>query len=214
MTDATIKTNRILVTLDWSARGRAALDAAVQLAMITSAELQGLFVEDEDLVRLASLPFSREVDFASASSQQLHSANMERALRAAAEETQRAFAKALQQRNLQWTFRVVRGTVTQTSLAAAGDVDLLVIGQQGRSPRIISGDYLPKRLTNEKRVVAVFDGTPAAFRAIELANNLAKDAPLLVLVLAKNGNEVASQCKSWLEEKNLRAELEDRKSVV
>ena len=203
-----LKTNRILITLDSSPRGRAALDAALQLAMNTSAELQGLFVEDEDLVRLASLPFSREVDFASASSQKLHSAHMEHALRTAGEEAQRAFVKALQQLNLHWTFRVVRGTVTQTSLAAAADVDLLVIGQQGRSPRIISGAYLPKRSLNATRVVAIFDGTPSAFRAIELANDLAKDSPILVLVLANTGNEVASQCRSWLEAKNLRAELD------
>ena len=210
ISDATVvKTNRILVALDTSARGRAALEAALQLALNSSAELQGLFVEDEDLVRLASLPFACEVDFASASSHQMQLVNMERALRAAAEETQNAFAQALQQRNLQWTFRIVRGTVTQTSLAAAGDVDLLVIGQQGRSPRVMAGNYLPLQSAKAKRVVAVFDGSPSAIRTLEFATRLAeKHSPALsVLVLAKNGDEVAQQCMSWIRQAGIRADV-------
>jgi nucleotide-binding universal stress UspA family protein len=213
MTDKDItvlKTNRILVAFDTSARGRAALKTAVRLALNTSAELQGLFVEDEDLVRLASLPFACEVDFASAASRQLQSVSMERALRAAAEETQNVFSSALRQLNLQWTFRIVRGTVTQQSLAAAADVDLLVIGQQGRSPRIMAGEYLPKRSGRGKRVVAVFDGSPSAFRTLELANVLADaHAPALsVLVLAKNGDAVGQQCMSWLQQRGIRADVD------
>ncbi len=182
----------------------------MRLALNTSAELQGLFVEDEDLVRLASLPFACEVDFASAASRELQSVNMERALRAAAEQAQHIFANALQELNLQWTFRIVRGTVTQASLAAAADVDLLVIGQQGRSPRIIAYDYLSKRSRNSKRVVAVFDGSPSAFRTLELANSLAvpNSSDLSVLVLAKNGDDVARQCVSWLQQNVVRAEVD------
>lgn len=208
MQPAVLRTNRILVSLDTSQRGRAALQAAVRLALSTNAELQGLFIEDEDLVRLASLPFSREIEFASASPRELQSVSMERALRAAAEEAQQAFFSALQQVNLKWTFRIVRGTVTQASLAAAGEVDLLVIGQQGRSPRIMGGDYLPERSGTSKPVVAVFDGSPSAIRTLEFAKSLAEPSPIVVLVLAKNGNDVARQCMSWLKEQNVRAEVD------
>jgi nucleotide-binding universal stress UspA family protein len=211
MTDtqpAVLRTNRILVALDTSARGRAALKAAIQLALNTSAELQGLFVEDEDLVRLASLPFSREVDFTSAMPRELQSVNMERALHAAGKETQQAFANALQQVNLQWTFRVVRGTVTQASLAAASDVDLVVIGQQGRSPSIMADNFLPTRLANGKQTVVIFDGSPSAVRALEFASSLADPSPLVVLVLANNGDEVGQQCVSWLATHNVRAEVD------
>ena len=204
------KANRILVALDTSARGQAALEAAVRLAANTSAELQGLFVEDEDLVRLASLPFAREVDFASAALHELHSLNMERALRAAAEETHQAFTHALQQLNLRWTFRIVRGTIAQASLAAAGDVDLLVIGQQGRSPRIMAGDFFRKPSRNRQRVVGVFDGSPSACRTLECASRLAtlNGKPLAVLVLAALGDQATRQCMSWLQEHDIRAEVD------
>ena len=209
------KANRILVTLDTSARGRAALEAAVRLALKTRAELQGLYVEDEDLVHLASLPFAREVDFASALSRQMHSANMERALRAAAEQAQQAFAKALGQLDLSWTFRIVRGAVTQASLAAVADEDLLVIGQQGRFPRAVAGDYFPRRRKDSGRVVAVFDGSPSAFRAIELAGNLAEQNShvLTVLVLADDAEEVAQRCLAWLQQHGIPAEVNQMLSV-
>ncbi len=205
-----VKTNRILVAFDTSAHGRAALQTAVRLALNTSAELQGLFVEDEDLVRLASLPFACEVDFASAASRELQLVSMERALRAAAEETQNAFSNALRQLNLQWKFRIVRGTVTRASLAAAADVEVLVLGQQGRSPHIMAGEYLPKRSGRGKRVVAVFDGSPSAFRTLELANLLTDphSSALSVLVLAHNGDAVEQQCMSWLQQKGIRAEVD------
>ena len=206
---AVLETKRILVALDTSSRGRAALAAAVRLAAKASAELDGLFVEDEDLLRLASLPFAHEVDLTSASPRQLQLTIMERELHAAAQQAQQAFANALGQLDLKWTFRIVRGTITQASLAAAGDVDLLVIGQQGRSSRVMAGEYPTRRSAGSNRVVAVFDGSPSAFRAIELGHSLAEPnvAELTVLVLANNGDQRSEQCLAWLEEHRIRAEL-------
>lgn len=202
-------TKRILVSMDTSACGQAALDVAVRLAINCRAELHGLFVEDEDLVRLASLPFAREIEFSSASTRKLQSANMERELQASAQQAQRAFAAATQQFNLQWTFQIVRGTVTQASLAAADDVDLLVIGNQGHRSLNMTVDYLPQRAATRNRIVAVFDGSPSAFRAIELASNLAESRSdgLTILVLADNGAERSRQCLLWLQQHGIRAEI-------
>jgi nucleotide-binding universal stress UspA family protein len=212
MTEAETKESdarRILVALDTSARGQAALQAAVRLALKTRAELQGLYVEDEDLVRLAALPFSREVDLASALSRELHSGTMKRALRAAAQETQQTFSKTLQPLDLQWTFRVVRGTVTHTSLAAAGDVDLLVIGQRGRLPRASMGGPSGPRKGSTARVVAIFDGSPSAARVLELATSLIEpESPgMTVLIPAGQGEEVTKSCMSWLQQHQIEAEI-------
>ena len=49
---------RILVALDASAHSHAALAAAVALAARLHAEIEGLFVEDINLLRLAELPFT------------------------------------------------------------------------------------------------------------------------------------------------------------
>ena len=52
---------RILVALDGSAHVLAALQAASEMAARMKSELVGLFVEDINLVRLAGLPFPREL---------------------------------------------------------------------------------------------------------------------------------------------------------
>ena len=49
---------RILVAIDASAASLDALAAATALASRLGAALEGLFVEDEDLLRLAALPFT------------------------------------------------------------------------------------------------------------------------------------------------------------
>ncbi len=70
---------RILVALDASGASLAALDAAARLAATLEAELLGLFVEDEDLLRLAGLPCAREVGFTFTQARRMESADMERA---------------------------------------------------------------------------------------------------------------------------------------
>ena len=54
---------RILVGLDASPRSLSALEVACDLAARFRAELEGLFVEDIDLLRACELPFTREIRF-------------------------------------------------------------------------------------------------------------------------------------------------------
>src|SRR5215470_14508659 len=124
--------HRILVALDASTHSMAALAAAVQLAAAMEAELEGLFVEDINLLRLAGLPFAREVRH-TASLEALDSPRMERALRAQAAQAREALAAAAGRAQVHWSFRVVRGQVAQEVLAAAAQVDLVTLGKQGRS---------------------------------------------------------------------------------
>ena len=55
------KVERIVVAFDASQQSQALLRAAVQMAAQLEAELQGIFVEDANLLRLCSLPFSQDV---------------------------------------------------------------------------------------------------------------------------------------------------------
>ena len=64
---------RILVAVDASTHSLAALEAASVLAEVLNAELVGIFVEDINLLRLAGLPFAREVRYQSALDRPLRS---------------------------------------------------------------------------------------------------------------------------------------------
>jgi hypothetical protein len=57
---------RILIALDASPDGLSALETSAWLAARMNAELQGLFVEDESLLRIAEIPLAREVPYFSA----------------------------------------------------------------------------------------------------------------------------------------------------
>ena len=123
---------RILVALDASAHSLAALEAAAELAAAMQAEMEGLFVEDINLIKVASLPCTREVRH-TASVASLDLEQMERALKAQAAEAGQALAAAARRARVQWSFRVARGHVAQEVLAAAAAADLVTLGKQGRS---------------------------------------------------------------------------------
>ena len=72
---------RVLVALDASAHSLAALEMALDLAVVSKAELVGLFVEDAHLLRLAESPQARELLYPSAEQRPLTLASMEQRLR-------------------------------------------------------------------------------------------------------------------------------------
>lgn len=124
---------RILVAMDASSDSRAALHAAAALAEVMHAELLGLFVEDINVLRLAELPFGREIRFPAAVSLRLEPLEIERQLRMRALELRRELEEITRAHQLQSSFRVVRGRVEMELLAAAHDVDLLALGRIGHS---------------------------------------------------------------------------------
>jgi nucleotide-binding universal stress UspA family protein len=191
---------RILVALDTSASARAALQAAVSLAAQLRAELLGLFVEDANLLRLASLPFAREAHAGPTAERALDEPAMARGLRAEAEQLRRSLASEAERLRLRWSFQVARGSVSRELLSAAEQVDLIVMGTRGRSPR--TGPELGSTARAAVRaaprsvallqqgervgrpVVVVYDGSATADRALELGVALARtdDQQLEVLV--------------------------------
>lgn len=190
---------RILVALDASGASQAALEAAAQLAEQMEAELLGLFVEDINLLRLAGLPFAREVGFPSARTRRLESEDMERALRAQAARAQQALAQAAERVRVRWSFRVARGMVAAELLAAAESADLVALGMTGMqvSPRlrlgatalaVVSGATGAVLVVSQgaclrSPVVALYDGSPASVQALELAARLLPDEEQRISVL-------------------------------
>jgi len=183
-----LRIERILVALDVSEHGRAALAAAAELASRLQAKLSVLHVEDADLLKLAALPFAREID-ARAAARRLETASMERALKAGARRAAQTFEHAAASWRVSASFRIVRGRVTQELLAAAQSADLVFVGRAGaacsrRSPlgrtaRSLLGSNSPAvavfsdRHALERPIATVFDGSEGSRRALELAIALA-----------------------------------------
>jgi nucleotide-binding universal stress UspA family protein len=107
---------RILVAIDPSGGARDVLVAAARLAARQEAELLGLFVEDTDVLTLASLPFAREFGLLSAP-RPMDPTTTESEIRAQAALVERWLATAARELGLSWSFEIRRGRYESEVLA-------------------------------------------------------------------------------------------------
>ena len=121
---------RVVVPLDAASDSRAAIDTAVELAARVKATLRGIFVEDEDLLHLASLPFARQSTLG-AGVERLTRDAIELHLKAAAERARRQLLAAAGRRGVDATFEIIRGAA-ESALAAASEGDLMIAGGDTR----------------------------------------------------------------------------------
>ncbi len=120
----TARIERVVVALDAVSENRATIDTAARLAARWRARLHGVFVEDDDLLRLANLPFARQVSLG-VGVERLTLQQAERQLRAFAEQARRDIAAAAHRLNVDWSFDVVRGGAA-AGIAGASATDFLV----------------------------------------------------------------------------------------
>ncbi|MGB5641650.1 MAG: universal stress protein UspA, partial [Gammaproteobacteria bacterium] len=80
---------RIAITLDAFQVSAQALEQALRLAKRMDAQLEGIFIEDIDLIQIAELPFLREVRTVSRSEGAVSLVRMELELRALASRAER-----------------------------------------------------------------------------------------------------------------------------
>ena len=120
---------RVVVPLDAASEQRAVIDSAARLARRWRARLHGIFVEDEELLGFAGLPFARQVILGGIV-ERLTAAHIERQLRAFAEAARRELAGAALRHGVEWSFEVVRGG--HAPLAVAASRDFLVAGMLTR----------------------------------------------------------------------------------
>jgi len=204
---------RIVVSLDAVSETGAAIDTAVQLAARWKARLHGMFIEDQDLLRLASLPFARQVSVGSGP-EPLTSGTAAQQLRALAEAARRDLAAAAGRHDLRWSFEIVQGTSsTDAPPAAAGDfvVASAVSRPVGAHFRIAtrryhvgepaSGSLLLTRATaaaGAAVVVVLRDREPASARLLETAAQLAEFAGARLTVICPPDLALTSGFEAWL----------------
>ncbi len=217
---------RILVALDASPHSLSALEAAAELAAQLQAELLGLFVEDVNLLRMAQLPFSREMGSLSPQSRSLDTPYVERQLRTRARRARRDLARLAERSQVPWSFRVARGAIAAELLAAAAEADLTILGKAGWSRTglrrvgstarevVIQTDRLTMVLQRGARlglpVLVVYDGSPVAQKALAAATLLmhGRQGKLTVLTVADtepDAQELQTQVAEWMQERGLEA---------
>ena len=189
----------------------AALTAAAEIAANTGADILGVFVEEQDLLRSAGFGFSREVGASSGISHPFDPTGLEQRMQRLAHQVRRALASAVAPYGGRHTLSVVRGHVVDEVLALAEPQDLLVLGRVGwsfapgarlgstakglvrRSPgRVLL--WCENRILPQGRVVVFLnDHKEANSRAVTAAAEMIRHSYRPVTLLLGAGSDIPSE---------------------
>lgn len=190
---------RIVVAVDASAASLLALELAADLAAALRTRLAGLYVEEEDLLHAAGLPFVREVRAGSGQASPFTTDDLQRHWRALASDARNALTRAAQARRIAWSFDVVRGRAAQVMSEAARGARLTGLGSGARAAgrlgsvaraALVATDssllLVPPQRRPGERWVALVDTPGGASAVLALAGALAMTpaAPLLLMTPA------------------------------
>ncbi|HVB16794.1 MAG TPA: universal stress protein [Stellaceae bacterium] len=207
---------RVVVPLDAASESHAAIDTAARLAARAKAPLHGVFVEDEDLLHLASLPFARQSTLGAAA-EKLTREHIELHLKTAAERARKEVMAAAKQHGVAATFEVVRGP-SGTALAGASQRDLVVAGALTRpigahfrlecrwlsSIEVSPGPILLVRhawSANGAVVMLLRNRDASAARLLETAAHLAQAADRLLTVICPPALAGRAGFEKWIAER-------------
>jgi len=172
------------------------LEAITALAAESAAELSGVFLEDEDLLRLAELPFAQEISRVTSTARPLHAAALQRELRVQAASAERLLAGTAERLGVAWSFRIARGRIVAELRASSEEADLLLVSA-GRQPlgegRGLSRHGPPARAAQSERIVVAFDRSASGRRALATAGRLAAERRAALIVLCFAGTGPAAQ---------------------
>src|SRR5262249_8415565 len=111
---------RVVIPLDAASETGTAIDTAARLAARWRVPLHGVFIEDEELIGLAGLPFARQVTLGTGL-EPLTRDHVEHHFRAFAERARREFSAAADRHGVKWSFAVGRGRFAAGDLCGEDD---------------------------------------------------------------------------------------------
>lgn len=198
---------RILVALDPAAPRAEIFAALAGLLEEPGAELRGLYVEDERLFRLATLPCAREVRISFPGPRQLSASELQHDVEQSATQVREAFETEARRMRIRHSFTVRRGDVLNVIRSEATGNDLIVIGRSLKSAGTrtwhgITVARMAERPTSSllfvnepwdsgSRVLVLLDPSAGARRGLHMGTLLAgrEGLELTVLVLPREGGE-------------------------
>jgi nucleotide-binding universal stress UspA family protein len=179
----------IVITLDASESGRPVLETAVRLAARLGAQLEGVFIEDSNLMRLAGLPFLRELRYWSLAEESFDPLRIQRELRTLARRAEQMLQQAAGELGVHWSFQVWRGRAGAEALAQSFAADILGLNPAG-SLHAVRPARRERSRPGTPAVAAInilFSDSQAALRALSNACLLARDLATSLTILLPPG---------------------------
>ena len=155
---------RLLLGLWQATMDASAMRAAAEMARLLSLDLHALFVEDEALITMASLPFAREIRLTTQTWSKLSSEDIEAQMHVAALRAQRLVNEAAKAVGIASAFEIVRGDPAACIATVCRASDILVVAERGR-PSLPAGAALPREAEETPaRSILLLPERPAARR--------------------------------------------------
>ena len=226
---------RVVVPFDAATESLAAIETAARLAACAKATLHGIFIEDEELLHVAALPFTRQLS-PGVGVQPFTVEDTELHLKAAAGRTRRELIAAARRHGVDASFEVVRGG-PQAALSGISEHDIVVAGARGRpiarhfrvecrwwsSVEIASGPLLLARQEPDGRgpvIVLLRDSGPEAARLLNIAAQVAEADSGELTAVCPPVLAQSAQFREWLAQQlagfrvNLRVEAAPEASAM
>ena len=151
----------VLITADVSSYSITSVELALRLAASVDSRLQGLFVEDEDLLQVSGLPCTREITLTTARERPTSADQMQRSLRSVAEQFKQSLEREARALKIAWSFDTVRGRAQE-------------IGKQsGRATYTVFDSARPYRLAprpavSPRKILLVPNGSRHELHALKI----------------------------------------------
>jgi hypothetical protein len=178
----------VMLAADVSSYSVTTVNLAVEMAASANTHLRCLFIEDEDLLQVASLSCTSEISLTSGRERPTSIDQMRRSLRSIAQQfkqTLRQEARALQ---IAWSFDTVRGRIQDISLKPRSDVTYTILGQP------VSHRQQSRRVHGPRKILLIGNDSPHQIHALEmLLRRFAHHKIEVTLVADNSETEVSSE---------------------
>ncbi|MGE5088553.1 MAG: hypothetical protein ACM3QY_05455 [Candidatus Levyibacteriota bacterium] len=184
----------MLLATESSSDARFAVEAGIGLAAATGSCLEGVFIEDANLVRLARLPFAIETSTLTGTKRAFASEEVERALRVEAARVEELIARSATHARVAWSFQVMRGPLIAAVGAQRAELALIATNPSRLGPAASPSALRP--------IAVLFDTSVAGWRGIEAASQLARSLRrALLLLIPMTGpiapEQLAQEAAAW-----------------
>ncbi len=153
----------VLLRVDSQSISVISIDLAVAMAASVETRLHGLFIENQDLLRAASLPFTREISFTTAEEKPIDYDQMQLSLRTMAAQFRQSLEKAARASQISCSFDYVSGQARDAMLALRSDNTYTIVGQRSASRVQTAVGYASVR-----RVLLIENHSPHLMHALDV----------------------------------------------
>ena len=182
------KHRTVVLATDVGSYSTPVVNLAVEIAASVDSKLQGLFIEDEELLMLMQSPLTREISLLGAAAMPTGGERVQRMLRSVSRQFETTLAREAGALKISWSYQYVRGRMQEVGLKAGLDVGITILSRTGLH-RVESA-----RAGGTRRVFMISDASPRQAEALAVVlRRFAGEKVEITLVTDEPGGAAARE---------------------